>query len=503
MVTIKGTCQDLQPGRLLADRERQSRALVLAALTALSLLPLAGCAMFRKYDTAQIHQESAARPERNPVILIHGFIGSKLRNRQTHESVWGRLMNAIKRGKTDDLRLPIDALPITENRDELVPYAIYESVAGVNFYGAILDSLESAGGYQRGDINNPKPGDTLFIYCYDWRRDTAEAAAGLGRAIQQIKARLKSPDLKFDIVAHSLGGLVAEYYLKYGSEDVLGDGLEHPVTYAGAPNLGKVVLVGTPQRGTMHAFQTFNTGFSRTMSPDVVFTMPSLYQLLPSEGRGHFVDAQGNPIDADLYDARTWVRNGWSVFSPHSRSPMMREAFAKKEARPEGAAEEVARARLVRFLQAALDRARALHTALDRDTDEGSPVPIHVFGSDCIPTLDRAVLKQTPAGPVTLFDDETTPDRDARLLERMIMAPGDGTVTADSLLAVDQPAGAGDPTAAAARSSRPFASTFFFCESHGFLSANKGFQDNLFYVLFYSGSRPGEPSSAGRVVGRK
>ncbi len=483
------------------DGGRLSRAAALLALVAMGLASLFGCAMFRKYDTAQIHQESAARPDRNPVILIHGFVGSKLRNRQTHESVWGRLMNAVKRGKTDDLSLPIDALPINENRDDLVPYGIYESVAGVNFYGAILDALEQAGGYHEGDINNPKPGDTLFVYCYDWRRDTAEAALGLGRAIQQIKGRLKSPDMRFDIVAHSLGGMVAEYYLKYGSEDVLSDGLDHPVTYAGAANLGKVILVGTPHRGTMHAFRTLNTGFARTMSPAVVFTMPSLYQLLPTEASGHFVDPQGNLVDADLYDAATWVRNGWSVFNPRARSSMMREAFADRENRPPKAEEEVARARLTRFLQAALDRARALHAALLRDTADGSPVPIYLFGSDCIPTLDRAVLKQTPAGPVTLFDDETTPDLDSRNLERMILAPGDGTVTADSLLGIDSRTGA--TVEAAAPAGRPFASTFFFCGTHGFLSANKGFQDNLFYVLFYSSPRTTPLASSGRVAGRK
>src|SRR5947209_6001823 len=185
---------------------RRSLRVALVAFAAPAVICLGACAMFKKYDMVQIHQESAARPERNPVIFIHGFIGSKLKNRQTHEAVWGKFMNAVKRGKTDDLGLPIDARPITENRDELEPYAIYESVGGVRFYGAILDVLEQAGGYRRGDINNPKPEDSLYVYYYDWRRDNVEMAIGLGRAIQQIKGRLKEPDLRFDIVAHSMGG---------------------------------------------------------------------------------------------------------------------------------------------------------------------------------------------------------------------------------------------------------------------------------------------------------
>ncbi len=476
---------------------RSSRFMVSLVLVAFVAISLQGCAMFRKYDMAQIHGESAARPERNPVIFIHGFIGAKLRNRQTHESVWGKFSNAIWRDKTDDLSLPIDAVPITDNRDDLMAYSIYESVAGVKFYGSILDTLQHVGGYQMGDINNPKPGDTLFVYYYDWRRDNVEAAAGLARAIQQIKARLKQPELRFDIVAHSMGGLIAEYYLKYGSQDVLADGADHPVTYAGAPNLGRLVLVGTPLRGTMHAFSTLQTGISRTLSPEVLFTMPSMYQLLPTKAQGHFVDAQGQMLDVDLYDVRTWVRNGWSVFNPRLGPGRMRDAFGVE---PSDSTSGAPRSeRLVRFLQAALDRARAFHAALDREGEEGSPVPIHVFGSDCIPTLERAVLKDGPGGPMTLFNDETARDRDAGQLERMMLAPGDGTVTTDSLLDLDTRPD--ESVGLAAQAGKTFASTFFFCESHGFLSANKSFQDNLFYVLFYSSTSPG--SLANRAIGRR
>src|SRR5207249_1312296 len=117
--------------------------------------------------------------------------------------------------------LGIDRLPLSEDRDDLVPYAICEAVMGVKFYGAILDALRDVGGYSLGDINNPHPGDSLFIYNYDWRRDNVESAIGLGRAIRKIKTRLKAPELRFDIVAHSMGGMLAECYLKYGTVDAL------------------------------------------------------------------------------------------------------------------------------------------------------------------------------------------------------------------------------------------------------------------------------------------
>jgi pimeloyl-ACP methyl ester carboxylesterase len=463
-------------------------------LAVLAALTLTGCAMFQKLDVGQIHQESAAREQRNPVIFVHGFIGSKLKNRYTHESVWGRFINAVKRGRTEDLGLPIDAVPITHNRDDLIAYSLYERVAGVKFYGAFMEALTDVGGYRLGDINNPQPGDTLFIYYYDWRRDNVESAIGLGRAIRQIKARLKAPDMRFDILAHSMGGLVAEYYLRYGMEDVIGDGREHPVTYAGAPDIGRMILIGTPLRGTMSSFRVLNKGFSRTMSPEVVFTMPSIYQLLPHDGRGRFVDPQGDPIEADLYDAGEWVRNGWSIFNTRLQASALRATSIDGDGQtPDD--EEVRFDRMRDFLEAALARAEAFHLALQKDQEGGSPVPIHLFGSDCIPTLDRVVLKQTPGGTVTLFDDERAQDKDLKQLQKVMLAPGDGTVTTRSLLAL----GAGqDDQDVRPGSGRTFASTFFFCESHGMLPTNRSFQDNMFYVLFHSPVRPTHaPAMAG------
>jgi len=442
---------------------RRTAETALLALFLAGQVALAGCAMFRKYDIAQIHQQSASRPGRNPVIVIHGLLGSKLRNGSTHESVWGRFVDAIKTSRQDDLALPIDSLPLTSNRDDLVPYALYESVAGVKFYGAMVEVLEQAGRYQLGDIDNPKPGDTLFVFTYDWRRDNVESAQRLGRAIHQIKARLRAPDTRFDLVAHSMGGFVALYYAMYGTEDVLSEGRQRPVPWAGAPDLGRVVLVGAPLRGTMAAFKLLNTGLSRSMPRDVVFTMPSLYQLLPDDGLTHFIDATGRPLDLDLYDAATWVQNGWSAVGQPGGTRPARKAAAPDAVDPQRS----------RFLQAALDRSRAFRESLHRDDGSEPPIPMHLFGSDCIPTLDKALVTETASGPVTQFSDEATPDRSARQMEELLMAPGDGTVTAASLTG-----------------SARFTSTFFVCESHGFLPANSAFQDNLFHVLFQTPDFP-------------
>jgi pimeloyl-ACP methyl ester carboxylesterase len=473
-------------GRIVRTASPGGAALLLAAT-----LVLSGCAMVHRYDMTQIHATAAARVERNPVIFIHGFIGSKLRNDRTSESVWGRFANAITRSQVDDLDLPIESAEFPQNRDHLVPYALYESVAGVKFYGAMLSALRDTGGYHMGDIRDPRPGDTGFVYIYDWRRDNVESAQGLAEAIHRVRTRLNAPQMRFDIVAHSMGGLIALYYLMYGGVDVVSDGLEHDVTWAGAPNLGRVVLVGTPLEGTMASFRVLNTGFSRSMSIESIFTMPSIYQLLPPPGAPVLVDPDGRPLDIDLYDAREWVKHRWSVF----------DGRGELDERAGTPAADRVREERVRFLQRALDRARCFRGALSRGGVQESPVPVHVFGSDCVPTLDRAVVKETGAGPVTLFNDEETRDRSARKLERLILAPGDGTVTATSLLGV--PAGVaaqGDGSAAWRVSPARLASSFFVCETHGLLPSNASFQDNLFHVLL-QGPAPSAVAPAVRAEG--
>jgi alpha-beta hydrolase superfamily lysophospholipase len=440
-----------------------------------------GCAIFGRYDMARIHRETAQMP-RNPVIVVPGLMGSRLRHARTGKPAWGSLSNILWRGD-DDLALPIDRTPLADNRDSLVAYDVIESAAGVKFYGAILDVLRDAGGYIMGDIADPKPGETLFVYYYDWRRDNVEAAIGLGRAVERVRAALGSPDLRVDIVAHSMGGLIAEYYLKYGAADVLDGDRTADVTWAGAAHLGRLVLIGTPRRGSMSAFRMLHLGLSRLLSPRVVFTMPALYQLLPQDP-WRFVDERGAPVRVDLMDAAAWERHGWSVFNPRLRR-------------------EDDRGARLRFLEAALRRAQAFRDALGRDAGP-SPVPVHLFGSDCVPTLDRAVLHRTPDGTETRFEVNGGAGLDPAAAETLLLAPGDGSVTAASLLALD-PVGlaaetpAGAAPGAAPREGAEFTSSYFFCETHGLLPSNRAFQDNLFYVLLYGSRRPAP--SAGRLSG--
>ncbi|MEE8537855.1 MAG: hypothetical protein V3S71_07575 [Acidobacteriota bacterium] len=456
----------------------------LTAALMLSSLSLGGCMPFQRLKMKEVHHDSAQRETRNPVILLHGFMGSKLHHVRTKRSAWGRVRNLFWKSRGDDLALPIDQEPLLANRDNLVPYEICDSVGGIDFYSPIVRALREVAGYDIGDIEHPHPGENLYVFAYDWRRDNVESAQALGEAIERIVEAHGRPDMKIDLLAHSMGGLVARYYVAYGTEDVLDqDPLPAP-SYAGAQNIDKIILIGTPNEGSLTAFRVMHLGITRSLSPEALFTMPSIYQLFPGREARPFVDAEGNVLPISLSDADNWVKYGWSAYQPH----ILAEMRSKLPRRHRKSAESFQRMReqMHAFLGAALERADRFHNALSQANGHQAGIRLYTFGSDCIPTQARAVLQEEGGVWKLAFSVEaarTDPQHTDRVRDLLFM-PGDGSVTLASLM--DQ-----DPTAPpGSKPSLPVEQTVFLCAQHGFLTRNPVFQNNLFHVLANGPAHP-------------
>src|SRR4029434_3130335 len=111
------------------------------------------------------------------------------------------------------------------------------------------------------------------------------------RQIERLKDTLKRPDLRFNIVAHSMGGLIARYAAMYGNAYLPAGDEPIPPTWAGAVHISKIVMIGVPNEGSADAFATLIEGYSITeglrrrvpllnklTAEDVVKT-PSVFQL--------------------------------------------------------------------------------------------------------------------------------------------------------------------------------------------------------------------------------
>ena len=139
---------------------------------------------------------------------------------------------------------------------------IADRAAGRDFYGKILRILEEAGEYKPGEPGmRAQHGEKRFyVFSYDWRQDNVESARRLHEFIERIREDYANPDLEVDIIAHSMGGMITRYYARYGTSDVLDDN-EFPVNQLGAERIRRVILLGTPNFGSVGALQTLIRGY--------------------------------------------------------------------------------------------------------------------------------------------------------------------------------------------------------------------------------------------------
>jgi pimeloyl-ACP methyl ester carboxylesterase len=122
-----------------------------------------------------------------------------------------------------------------------------------------------------------EPGRNLFEFAYDWRRDNRVAARKLAQAakgwLDRWRATSGASDAKLVLVAHSMGGLVSQYFL-----EVMG----------GWKNTRALVTFGTPYRGSLNALGYLANGFSAGVGPlkvdltSTLATFTAVYQLLPA-----------------------------------------------------------------------------------------------------------------------------------------------------------------------------------------------------------------------------
>jgi len=282
---------------------------------------LSGCAVFNKRPTSDlkfIYQKSAQyhKPDRNPIIVIPGLLGSKLRNKETGQTVWGAFDGKSLNPNTAEgeriLSLPLqDDVLLKDIVDNVEPDGVLESVH-INFLGVPLNirayanilSTLGAGGYVDEDfglsgVDYGEDHFTCFQFDYDWRRDNIENAKRLKVFIDAKRSYvqerylelygIENATVKFDIVAHSMGGLVARYFARYGDGDLPeydASGDDPVVPWAGAADIDRVILVGTPSAGSVDAFTQLIDGFDvgpflPHYESSVIGTFPAIYQLLP------------------------------------------------------------------------------------------------------------------------------------------------------------------------------------------------------------------------------
>jgi pimeloyl-ACP methyl ester carboxylesterase len=436
-----------------------------------------GCHSDKAPDLSRLYASGMEQVRTPPVIVIPGTLGSRLDRRDGTE-VWPGSTLHLLAGSKSDLELPFDPVSLQPGDDGLEASGLFEGVLNADFYGAILQTLRASGGFVPGRLGehaDPRV-RRFYVFAYDWRQDNVTTAKRLDAMIEQLRHDYVDPTLKVDLIAHSMGGLIARYYLRYGAVDALEGEGDFPITMAGAQKVGTAVLLGTPNLGSVSSLQSMLLGHSvglRRIEPEVLATMPSVYELLPHPLTDWSVDPSGKDLDLDLYDAATWKRMQWSVFDPVVIDRLRARFKSRSDA-------DAYIAALQAYFARNLERARRFIWSVTFE-EPSSPVKFVVFGGDCTLTPARVVIEpQGGRSLARLFPDDVRHKLPGVDYTHLMLEPGDGAVTKPSLLARE----ALNPVAP--RNDAlffPLAYAFFLCESHERLTGNINFQDNLLNVL--------------------
>lgn len=374
---------------------------------------------------------------RNPIIIIHGFLGAKLEDKSTGEQVWGSFYGMSSRNlaphRLRGLSCPmVYGKPLQQIDSNATPVEMLSrvevSVAGVPFhlqaYDVLVEQLAACG--YNPDSRPLPPGKnfhSLFKFCYDWRYDLSWNAARLDEFILEKKAYLQKQyaklygledfDVQFDLVAHSMGGLLSRYYLRYGKQKLPSDGTLPVFDWRGSRHIDKVLLIGTPSAGYLDTWHEMLHGLQLQAGaplypPGIVGTFHTYYQMLPPLSTKPVVYADAPDEVVDIFDPRIWIRYGWGIVDP-SQDKYLRIML------PDIADEAERRKVAIDHLSKCLARARQFIQAMRVGDSPPRDVALALFAGDAFPTRRRAYI-----------------DRDTGRIVRIDMEPGDGKVLASS-----------------------------------------------------------------------
>lgn len=218
---------------------------------------------------------------RDLVVLLPGITGSVLQ--KDGKDVWGVSGQAVwgavqRRGAALDGLLLHDDDPEAADlgdgvrADRLMPDVhLVPGLVKIDGYSTIPKLLSDTFQLVRGTPSDDAPAN-FVEFPYDWRRDNRATARALKRLVDrrlpQWREYSGARDARVVLVAHSMGGLAARYYL-----EVL-EGWEHARA---------LITFGTPYRGSLKALDYLANGYRKLFvdASEVMRSFTAMHQLLP------------------------------------------------------------------------------------------------------------------------------------------------------------------------------------------------------------------------------
>lgn len=217
--------------------------------------------------------------KRNPVVIIPGIMGSYLnKDDEDKMEVWPNLKKAFltRDSYLDDLMLNNDGKLTVSNN--IISNDIFRILSFLgkdsNFFDGLISTLKSKGYEEDKD---------LFVFPYDWRLDVVDSVNGVEHSkVESLKSKIdkilnQSKSDRVDIIAHSMGGLLAKYYIKNVGGDNVDKFIDIGTPHLGAPKAAKVLVYGDDMD-----IRFAGLGINPLEIKKISQNFPSTYNLLPS-----------------------------------------------------------------------------------------------------------------------------------------------------------------------------------------------------------------------------
>ena len=243
------------------------------------------------------------------IIFIPGFKGSFLRQQSNNRLVWPSPWQIYFGNKS--LQLPIQqnqgGLLELYSSEVLHKITLVPGLFEIKFYDYWLKTLKQNFGKTHKIIG----------FDYDWRLDNFEAVQKLDQLVRQLTRHGERP---ISLIAHSMGGLIASYYLRYGDQDFE----SAQENWKGAEQIDHMIFAGVPFRGTVSMFRSIQIGMRteqnrRLLCQSAVASFPSSYQLMPKPGISFLSQLDGTPLEQDIFCGQNWFDNHWGLMEPEAK----------------------------------------------------------------------------------------------------------------------------------------------------------------------------------------
>ncbi len=341
------------------------------------------------------------------IIFVPGFYGTRLVRPGDKKIVWLSAWQALFGSQT----AARTGLGVPGAR-ALVPGTVLDHIPVIpglyakDVYAAFLGALRARLGTGGSPLR-------IHLFAYDWREDYFTAVQQLARLVSALHHQGATA---IAIIAHSLGGLITSYYLRYGSQAPA----KAVETWEGASHIDKVVLATVPFQGSMTALHHIQYGArfglnTTLMKAQAFATFPSVYEMLPTYAPV-LLDGDLNPLPYTLHESDLWQRYGWGFLSPvlSMSAPTRQKRLAV----------------VTTALHTGRQLSERLHAPLERSPKLVTQM-LSIFARSH-PTLARAVLLKAEPGPALLFHRDEFAKHLPHQPYRALFEDGDETVSLQS-----------------------------------------------------------------------